>query len=135
MLQYHGDFWQLFGWLVMYGNVGGCKISQAVRACRGSKAGMLCLLAPRFWLLCCAVQDAKLVDTACLALTRIAEAFSRSPEQLELLCSFGLITSITQMVRNDFVIFLGRVECVKFCDVLAWHEVAPVRLCLFPSII
>jgi hypothetical protein len=45
------------------------------------------------------VQDAKLVDTACLALTRIAEAFSRSPAHLEMLCGFGLITSITQMVR------------------------------------
>ena len=42
--------------------------------------------------------DAKIVDSACLALTRIAEAFSRSPERMELLVSFGLISSIVDMV-------------------------------------
>jgi hypothetical protein len=38
------------------------------------------------------------VDSACLALTRIAEAFSRSPAHLETLCGLGLIGSIVQMV-------------------------------------
>lgn len=38
------------------------------------------------------------MDSACLALTRIAEAFARSPRQLEALCALGLITSIVQMV-------------------------------------
>lgn len=44
------------------------------------------------------VQDAKIVDSACLALTRIAEAFSRSPAHLETLCGLGLVSSIVQMV-------------------------------------
>ncbi|KAL4436702.1 hypothetical protein ABPG75_003841 [Micractinium tetrahymenae] len=43
-------------------------------------------------------QDAKIVDSACLALTRIAEAFSRSPAHLETLCGLGLVSSIVQMV-------------------------------------
>lgn len=38
------------------------------------------------------------MDSACLALTRIAEAFARSPGHLEALCGLGLITSIVQMV-------------------------------------
>ena len=38
------------------------------------------------------------MDSACLALTRIAEAFSRSPSHLEKLCELGLIGSIVQMV-------------------------------------
>lgn len=44
------------------------------------------------------MQDAKIVDSACLALTRIAEAFSRSPAHLETLCGLGLVSSIVQMV-------------------------------------
>ncbi|PSC70280.1 E3 ubiquitin-ligase UPL3-like isoform A [Micractinium conductrix] len=43
-------------------------------------------------------QDAKIVDSACLALTRTAEAFACSPRHLEALCGLGLITSIVQMV-------------------------------------
>ncbi|EFN55600.1 hypothetical protein CHLNCDRAFT_52424, partial [Chlorella variabilis] len=43
-------------------------------------------------------QDAKIVDSACLALTRIAQAFSRSPRHLEALCALGLVGSIVQMV-------------------------------------
>lgn len=43
-------------------------------------------------------QDGKIVDSACLALTRIAEAFSRSPAHMETLCGFGLINSIVDMV-------------------------------------
>lgn len=46
----------------------------------------------------CHLQDAKIVDSACLALTRIAEAFARQPAHLEALCGLGLITSIVQMV-------------------------------------
>lgn len=58
------------------------------------------------------------MDTACLALTRIAEAFSKSPVHLEMLCGYGLITSITQMVggcvaRPSGCVARpsGRVEC------------------------
>ena len=36
------------------------------------------------------------MDSACLALSRIAEAFSRSPEHLEALCALGLVSSILQ---------------------------------------
>jgi E3 ubiquitin-protein ligase TRIP12 len=43
-------------------------------------------------------SDAKIVDSACLALTRIADAFSRSPEHMEMLVGFGLINSIVEMV-------------------------------------
>lgn len=43
--------------------------------------------------------DAKIVDSACLALTRIADAFSRSPEHMEMLVSFGLINSIVELVK------------------------------------
>lgn len=43
-------------------------------------------------------SDAKIVDSACLALTRIAEVFSKSTEHMQTLCSFGLITSIVEMV-------------------------------------
>ena len=47
-------------------------------------------------------SDAKIVDSACLALTRIAEAFSRSPTHMETLVGFGLINSIVEMVAvND----------------------------------
>jgi E3 ubiquitin-protein ligase TRIP12 len=43
-------------------------------------------------------SDAKIVDSACLALTRISDAFSRSPEHMEMLVGFGLISSIVEMV-------------------------------------
>jgi E3 ubiquitin-protein ligase TRIP12 len=43
-------------------------------------------------------QDAKIVDSACLALTRVAEAFSRSPAHMQTLVGFGLINSIVEMV-------------------------------------
>lgn len=44
-------------------------------------------------------QDAKVVDKACLALTRIAESFARSPQRLESLCNYGLISNALQLVR------------------------------------
>jgi E3 ubiquitin-protein ligase TRIP12 len=43
-------------------------------------------------------QDARIVDSACLALTRITEAYSASPKQLELLCNLGLVQSIAGLV-------------------------------------
>ena len=43
-------------------------------------------------------SDVKIVDSACLALTRIAEAYSRSPEHLERLVGYGLINSIVEML-------------------------------------
>ncbi len=46
------------------------------------------------------MQDAKIVDSACLALTRIAQAYSRSPTHLEALCGLGLVASIVQMVSR-----------------------------------
>jgi E3 ubiquitin-protein ligase TRIP12 len=42
--------------------------------------------------------DAKIVDSACLALTRIADVFAKSPTHMEMLCNFGLINSIVEMV-------------------------------------
>ena len=45
------------------------------------------------------MQDAKVVDNACLALSRIAQAFSSSPKSLEMLCEYGLITNAVQLVR------------------------------------
>lgn len=45
-----------------------------------------------------AVQDSKIVDSACLALTRIAQAYARCPSHLEMLCNLGLISSIVGMV-------------------------------------
>lgn len=45
-------------------------------------------------------SDAKIVDSACLALTRIAEVFSKSPSHMETLCGFGLIDSIVQLVSQ-----------------------------------
>jgi E3 ubiquitin-protein ligase TRIP12 len=43
-------------------------------------------------------QDSKLVDNACLALTRIAEALAHSPEHMTLLGNCGLITTSVQLV-------------------------------------
>jgi len=45
------------------------------------------------------VQDAKVVDNACLALSRIAEAFAHRPASLNMLCEFGLISNAVQLVR------------------------------------
>ena len=45
-----------------------------------------------------ALQDAKVVESASLALTRIAEATSRSPHHMEALCNQGLIDSAMQLV-------------------------------------
>lgn len=39
-----------------------------------------------------------MVDNACLALSRIAQAFSSSPKSLEMLCEYGLITNAVQLV-------------------------------------
>lgn len=44
------------------------------------------------------VQDAKVVDNACLALSRIAEAFAHKPDSLNMLCEHGLITNALQLV-------------------------------------
>lgn len=44
------------------------------------------------------MQDAKVVDNACLALSRIAEAFAHRPASLNMLCDFGLITNAVQLV-------------------------------------
>ncbi len=44
------------------------------------------------------VQDAKVVEYACLALSRIAEALARSPEHLEMLCNQGLVSNAVQLV-------------------------------------
>eukprot|EP00891_Asterochloris_glomerata_P005589 jgi/Astpho2/5589/e_gw1.00079.2.1_t len=43
-------------------------------------------------------SDAKVVDNACLALSRIAQAFSSSPKSLEMLCEYGLITNAVQLI-------------------------------------
>ena len=48
------------------------------------------------------MQDAKVVDNACLALSRIAQAFSSSPKSLEMLCEYGLITNAVQLVSFGF---------------------------------
>ncbi len=47
------------------------------------------------------VQDAKVVDNACLALSRIAEAFAHRPASLNMLCEFGLISNAVQLVRIE----------------------------------
>ena len=44
------------------------------------------------------MQDAKVVDNACLALSRIAEAFAHKPANLNMLCEHGLITTALQLV-------------------------------------
>ena len=46
------------------------------------------------------VQDAKVVDNACLALSRIAEAFAHRPASLNMLCDFGLISNAVQLVST-----------------------------------
>lgn len=43
-------------------------------------------------------QDNKVVDHACVALSRIAESFSRSPAQLQVICEHGLIRHAVQLV-------------------------------------
>ena len=44
------------------------------------------------------MQDAKVVEYACLALSRIAEALARNPEHLEMLCNQGLVSNAVQLV-------------------------------------
>lgn len=44
------------------------------------------------------MQDAKVVDNACLALSRIAEAFAHKPASLNQLCEHGLINNAVQLV-------------------------------------
>jgi E3 ubiquitin-protein ligase TRIP12 len=44
------------------------------------------------------MQDAKVVEYACLALSRIAEALARSPEHLDMLCNHGLVSNAVQLV-------------------------------------
>lgn len=43
-------------------------------------------------------SDAKIVDSACVALTRIAQTFSKNAAQMGTLCNMGLISSIVEMV-------------------------------------
>ena len=45
-----------------------------------------------------------MVDNACLALSRIAQAFSSSPKSLEMLCEYGLITNAVQLVSFSCII-------------------------------
>lgn len=44
-------------------------------------------------------HDAKIVDSACLALTRIAKAFSSSATKMAMLCNLGLVDAIVGMVK------------------------------------
>ena len=44
------------------------------------------------------MQDAKIVENACLALSRIAESLSHSPEHVDTLCKSGLVTSALQLI-------------------------------------
>ena len=44
-------------------------------------------------------HDAKIVDSACLALTRIAKVQHASPTHMATLCGFGLVDSIVNMVK------------------------------------
>lgn len=48
-------------------------------------------------------SDAKIVNSACLALTRIASAFSNSSAHMEMLVGYGLINSIVEMVAVNEV--------------------------------
>jgi hypothetical protein len=45
------------------------------------------------------LQDAKVVDHACTALSRIAESYARHPDRLDMLCNHGLISNAVQLVR------------------------------------
>ena len=56
------------------------------------------MLGPGILRLCDGMQDTKVVEYACLALSRIAEALARSPEHLEMLCNQGLVSSAVQLV-------------------------------------
>jgi len=47
-----------------------------------------------------APQDNKVVDHACVALSRIADSFARSPAQLQVLCEHGLIRNAMQLVSG-----------------------------------
>ncbi len=44
------------------------------------------------------LQDSKVVENACLALSRIAEALAHSPQHLEMLCGAGLVGNAVQLV-------------------------------------
>ncbi len=52
-------------------------------------------------------QDNKVVDHACVALSRIADSFARSPAQLQVLCEHGLIRNAMQLVRCGHCITLN----------------------------
>ena len=54
------------------------------------------------------VQDAKVVDHACTALSRIAESYARHPDRLDMLCNHGLISNAVQLVRC--VLLLGHLR-------------------------
>lgn len=69
---------------------GGHSSSQDWLAARRGASDLLCNWG--------APQDAKVVENASLALTRIAEALAHSPQHLEALCNQGLVTSTMQLV-------------------------------------
>jgi hypothetical protein len=46
------------------------------------------------------LQDAKVVDNACLALSRIAQSFSNNPPLLASLSNNGLISNAAALVRR-----------------------------------
>ena len=49
------------------------------------------------------VQDAKIVEQACTALTRIATCFSHYPGHLDTLCNSGLVGNAVNLVRTQYV--------------------------------
>ena len=66
----------------------------------------------------CPLQDAKVVDNACLALSRTAEAFAHRPASLNMLCEFGLITNAVQLVSAFSSVGAPMYLCIKFmCSV------------------
>jgi hypothetical protein len=52
----------------------------------------------------CVLQDAKVVDHACTALSRIAESYARYPDRLDMLCNHGLISNAVQLVRQHMLL-------------------------------
>lgn len=52
-------------------------------------------------LISCSMQDAKVVDSACLALHNIAESYASKPNLLGMLSSGGVIQQVLQMVRQN----------------------------------
>ncbi|KAG9147473.1 hypothetical protein Leryth_007279 [Lithospermum erythrorhizon] len=46
-------------------------------------------------------HDAKVLEHACICLTRIAEAFTSSPEKLDELCNHGLVTQAASLISTS----------------------------------